>query len=427
MGIRRRSLLPSLVLTGRTHVVHELPNGIRVVVEHIPSAYSVVLGVWVNVGSRDEEPQHNGIAHFVEHLVAGSSHQHSAYRLAVAFEELGTEVNAFTTKEVACYSLQTLRPYLPRVLSLLSEQLMAPRLTRRAIERERRVILEELLSYADDPEEALYEHAEKLLFGEHPLGMPIAGTAETLQHLTRDDLAAFHSRFYVGERMVITLVGNVSAEEAIALLAETFGQIPRQREALPPRFPPVVGNVCEETLRRPLHQAYVLVARLLPKLSPAERMALTVLNFLLGEGWSSRLYQRIRERHGLVYSIASELEWFSDCALWSISASARPSALTRVERLIGEELQRLSESGISEAEFLRGRNFLQARLAMALDNPAECMTLLVRAATDNDSHPLLHAFQELAELEREQLNALAAQYCAPEQWSRLRLLPDGAL
>ncbi|MCS6966849.1 MAG: insulinase family protein, partial [Candidatus Kapabacteria bacterium] len=318
--MRRRSVTLTLPPAGRLRQRWELPNGIRIIAEHIPSAYSVALGVWVLAGSRDEDPSFNGLAHLLEHLVAGYSQRHTSRQLAFAFERLGTEVNAYTTKEAVCYSAQTLRPHVPQVMKLIATQLMHPRLTKHLLERERRVIAEEILTYADDPEEVLYEQAETLLLGNHPLGMPIAGTPESLQRIALEDVATFHSRFYVGERILVTIAGDVVPEEAATAVAYAFGNIPQLREPLPPRFPPAPQPAQERTLQRPLHQAHILFARLLPKMSPNERSAVTLLNFLLGEGWGSRLYQRIRERSGLVYTIASELEWFSDCGIWSISA-----------------------------------------------------------------------------------------------------------
>jgi len=424
MGMRRRSAIDTLPFSARIRQRWELPNGIRLITEQVPSAYTVAVGVWLLAGSRDEDPYYNGIAHLLEHLVAGASQHRTARQLAVNFEQLGTELTAYTTKEFTCYSLQTLRPYLPRTLRLLAELLMAPRLTQRAIHRERRIIIEELLAYADDPEEVLYEHAERTLFGTHPLGMPIAGTVETLQHITEEAVAAFHAHFYVGEAISVTLVGDLCPEEAYALVSEAFGTIPRQRLQLPPRLPPEPQPAQEVTLSRPLHQAYVLCTRLIPKLPLAERVALAVADFLLGEGWSSRLYQRIRERHGLAYTVFSELEWFSDCGMWSIYLNATPSVLPSIERLVRQELQRLCQEGINDTDLARARRFLQARIAMTLDNPVECMSVLARTAADGISDPFLSTFHSLEELSRDKVNALVARFCNADEWSWIRIVPQ---
>lgn len=361
----------------------------------------------------------------LEHMLAGASQRHTARQLAVAFERLGTDVNAYTTKELTCYSAQTLPDRLRHVLHLLTEQLLYPRLSQRLLVRERRVITEELLTYADDPEELLYEHAERLLFGNHPLGMPIAGTPESVRRITLEVLQDFHQCFYVGERIVVTLVGNVSPEEAYRTVAAAFAPLPRRRCELPPRTPPEPQPAQEHTLYRPFQQASLLIACLLPKLSLTDRTALALLNFVLGEGWGSRLYQRLRERHGLVYGVISELEWYSTCGVWSISASTSPESLSQVESLIFEELCRLSEGGIRPAEFERGRAFLHARLAMALDSPAECMTLLARSALEDEPAPLPEMLEaQLSHLSRNTVDALAASYCQPEAWSRVRLLPN---
>lgn len=424
-GRSRRTSLAAPRLTGRLEQRWELPNGVRLIAHQIPSAYSVTLGIWVVGGSCDEEPDYNGTAHMLEHLLAGSSQRHTARQLALAFERLGTEVNAYTTKELTCYHAQTLPDRLPRVLQLLTEQLFSPRLNQRLLARERRVITEELLAYADDPEELLYEHAERLLFENHPLGMPIAGTPESVQRITLGVLQDFHRRFYVGERIVVTLVGNLPPEEALRAAAAVFADIPRQHCQLPARVPPQPQRAREETLCRPFQQASLLIARLLPRLSAPERTALAILNFVLGEGWGSRLYQRLRERHGLVYNITSELEWYSTCGVWSISASTSPGTLPRVEELIFEELRHLSNGGIRPEEFERGRAFLHARLAMALDSPAECMTLLARAALEQEPTPLPELLElQLSQLSRDTVDMLAALYCQPGDWSRVRLLPS---
>ncbi|MEN3027488.1 MAG: pitrilysin family protein [Chlorobiota bacterium] len=426
MGIRRRSALPPRLSIERAYAHWRLPNGVTVLSEQIPSAYSVVLGIWVLAGSRDEDPSYNGVAHLLEHLVAGSSQRHSAYQLAIAFERLGAEINAYTTKELTCYYVQTLRASFHRVLELLVEQLIHPRYSPRLLERERRIISEELLSYADDPEEMLYEHAERLLFGDHPLGLPITGTRETLERISPEVVADFHSRFYVGERILVGVTGNISPEEVFTAISSALASIPPIRVPLPQRTPPRLQSDGELTLYCPFHQGYITVARLLPKLSSQERAALALLNFLLAEGWSSRLYQRIRERYGLAYHITSELEWFSDCGMWSITASGSPSGLARIEQLISSELQHLVQEGIRPSEFSRGRNFLRARLAMLLDSPADSLATLARAILLDDGHePFLHAFQSLESLSYEHVNLLAARYCSPEQWSIIRLLPKG--
>ncbi len=257
--------------------------------------------------------------------------------------------------------------------------------------------------------------------------MPIAGTPESLRHLTPEVLYSFHSRFYVGERIIITIVGNLSPGDAYRAVVEAFAGVPRRRSELPPRQPPSPQPAREEILQRPFQQASVLFARLLPRGSPDERSSLALLNFVLGEGWGSRLYQRLRERYGLVYSVASELEWYSTCGVWSISASTHPDNLQRIEALITEELHRLSQSGITAEELERGRTFLYARLAMALDSPLECMGLLARAVADHEPLPSLDAIhQQLQQLSADTLNAAAATYCQPTEWSRVRLLPSAS-
>ncbi len=423
MGMRRRDRACAFPIPIRTRQQWQLPNGIRLVTEYIPSAYSVAIGVWVLAGSRDEEAAHNGIAHLVEHLVSGASQRRNAQQLATHFERLAAELHAYTTKESTCYAVQTLRPYVPQVLHLLAELLQHPRITRQAVARERRIILDELLASADDPEEVLYDHAERVLFRAHPLALPIAGTPETVSHLTEDIATAFHARFYVGEAMLITVAGNIAPEEVYELVSETFASIPQRRQALPVRLPPETEQTQEVTLHRHLHQAYVLCARLLPKLALPDRVALAIVDFILGEGWGSRLYQCIRERSGLAYTIFSELEWFSDCGVWNIALHATTSALPTIERLIRHELQRLSEEGLSKPELARARRFLQARLAMALDNPMECIALLARAATEHIPDPFTSTLHLLDELPCDTINALAARFCNPEQWSWIRLLP----
>jgi predicted Zn-dependent peptidase len=253
--------------------------------------------------------------------------------------------------------------------------------------------------------------------------MPIAGTTETVERITDEVAADFHRRFYVGERTVITVAGNLPLEELSGAISEAWSVLPPLREPLPERMPPSERPPQDAELRRPFQQAYVALARLVLQPTPKERMALALLNFLLGEGWSSRLYQRIRERHGLVYSILSELEWYADCGLWSIVASTNPTALPRVERLVRDELNRLAAEGIRPDEFRRGCTFLQARMAMALDNPAECMALLARAALEGTPTTPHHALQLMAELSPEDVNAAALRWCPSEQWSTVRLLP----
>ncbi len=411
----------------RTPQYHRLPNGVRVVMDHLPWASSALCGLWFAAASRDESAQHNGVAHLTEHMLAGRTRRYSVRRWASAFERLGAVLDAFTTKEHTCYTLQVLPQQLPQALRLLIGGILEPAFSWRRLRHERRVILEELAFYEDDPEEFLAEQLEQVLFGEHPLALPIAGTRHSLARIGLPEVEAFYERFYVGERAVAVLVGNLS-ELSLEQLQQELLRLPARREPLPVRYPPVNLPARERTLTHSAQQAYVMMGQLLVQPTPRQRFCLAVLNFLLGEGWSSRLYQRIREHHGLAYSISSEVEHFSDAAVWSITAVCSAATLPQLEQLLRQELQRMVESPPTEAEIQRATETLRTQMVSSFDSLPERMGILARSAmegrADAMADPFVQALEYLQQLTREEIVETAAQLCVPERWSTVRLLPE---
>src|SRR5689334_804499 len=300
-----------------------LPGGLRVVTEHLPSVRSASVGVWVGVGSRDEGATVAGAAHFLEHLLFKSTPSRTAVDIAQAMDAVGGELNAFTAKEHTCYYAHVLDSDLALAVDLVADVVLNGRCAANDVELERDVVLEEIAMRDDDPEDALGDMFLSALFGDHPVGRPVIGTARSVASMTRSQLHSFHVRRYTPERMVVAVAGNIDHAEVVALVREHFGphlvagKEPQQHRKGTGR---VGGYPNLQVVQRDSEQTHMLLGVRTPGRHWEHRWALTVLNTALGGGLSSRLFQQIRESRGLAYSVYSSVDTFSDSGALSVYA-----------------------------------------------------------------------------------------------------------
>ena len=279
-----------------------LPGGLRVVTEYIPSVRSASVGVWVGVGSRDEGPSVAGAAHFLEHLLFKSTPTRSAVEIAQAVDAVGGELNAFTAREHTCYYAHVLDSDLELAVDLVADVVLRGSCAAEDVELERAVVLEEIAMRDDDPEDTLGDVFLSAVFGAHPVGRPVIGSAASVSAMTRSQLHSFHVRRYTPERMVVAVAGNVDHDEVVGLVREHFGaHLMRGRTAVPPRKGTgrVTGQPSLEVVNRDAEQTHMSLGVRVPGRHWKHRWALSVLNTALGGGLSSRLFQQIRETRGL--------------------------------------------------------------------------------------------------------------------------------
>lgn len=319
-----------------------LPGGLRVVTEFLPAVHSASVGVWVGVGSRDEGATVAGAAHFLEHLLFKSTPTRSAVDIAQAMDAVGGELNAFTAKEHTCYYAHVLGSDLPLAVDLVADVVLNGRCAADDVEVERDVVLEEIAMRDDDPEDALADMFLAALFGDHPVGRPVIGSAQSVSVMTRAQLQSFHLRRYTPERMVVAAAGNVDHDGLVALVREHFGsRLVRGRRPVAPRKGTgrVNGSPRLTLVSRDAEQTHVSLGIRTPGRGWEHRWALSVLHTALGGGLSSRLFQEVRETRGLAYSVYSALDLFADSGALSVYAACLPERFADVMRVTADVLE----------------------------------------------------------------------------------------
>ncbi len=295
--------MPSDLTVQRT----ELENHLIVITERVPAVRSASLGVWVKMGSRFEAPEQAGISHFIEHMLFKGTADRSAKEIAFQIDAMGGQLDAFTTKEHACYYANVLDVHLEDAFELVSDIVLNPLFEEDQMERERAVILEELAAVEDAPEELLWEEFSATFWLDHPLGIPILGTRETIESLGREDLSVFFRRAYEPANIVVAAAGRLDHAEVLELVESSFGGLENHGGPLELSAPMTFQHFRILT-KEELEQVHIAVGCPAPSTSERERYAAFFLNAVLGGSVSSRLFQRIREEHGLAYSVYSALE-----------------------------------------------------------------------------------------------------------------------
>ncbi len=357
-----------------------LDNGLTILTESMPHVRSVSLGVWLRTGSRHESARVNGISHFIEHLVFKGTERRSAREIALVIDSIGGQVDAFTGKESTCFYTKVLDSHLPVAMDLLADIVLRPRFDPADIEKERRVIYEEMRMVEDSPEEVLFDLFSERWWKGHPLARPIQGTRRSVGSLTPARLARHFKDAYVPGNMVITAAGNLKHAQVHRSLRRAFGRLRRPRRAAPadgaaPRSRPML--VRRE--KKSLEQVHICLGVPTFPSTSARRYALTLLNAVLGGTMSSRLWQRIREGSGLAYTVYSGVNAFNDCGFLMVYAATSPSSGERVIRQICEELRRLKDEPISDQELQVAKDNLKGSLMLSLESTSARMSNLARA------------------------------------------------
>ena len=367
-----------------------LPAGLRVVTEQLPASRSAAVGMWVAVGSRDEPDTVAGAAHYLEHLLFKGTTRRSAASIAEAIDAVGGELNAFTSREHTCYHAQVLDGDLELAVDLVCDVLGEALLDPSDVELERGVVLEEIAMRDDDPEELVHDEFCAALFGSHPLGRPVLGTEDSVTGMSREALHQFYRQRYTPERMVLAVAGNVAHPAVLDAVQQSFGRhLGGCVEPVPPR-----RGRAENTGRHALalvpdscEQAHLMLGVQVPGRHDERRYVLAVLNAALGGGMSSRLFQQVRERRGLAYSVYSAVDCYADTGSWSIYAGCSPGRLGEVARVIGEVLADLAREGLGGTELTRSKGQLRGELVLGLEDAPSWMARIGTAELNHGEHP----------------------------------------
>jgi predicted Zn-dependent peptidase len=364
------------LIDNSNHQKTVLPGGLRLVSEHIPHVRSVSLGVWVQTGTRDELPEENGISHFIEHVMFKGTKRRKASDIAESLEAVGGHLNAFTGKEMSCYYAHVLDEHLPIAIDVLADMLTNSVFDAEEIAKEKLVIIEEINSVEDTPEDLIQDLFMRDLFPQHALGFSTLGTREIISNLNRDQLFAYTRRHYTQNRMLVAAAGNVAHDDLVALVGERFGELPGNgaRVLLPPSAKPMPNSVTEDECS----QTHICMGTLALRFDDPRKYVLLVLNTLLGGGMSSRLFQTIREQYGLAYSVFSFQDFLWDTGVFGVYMGTDPARAEQAMALLRQELNRMRDERISAAELERTINQLKGSLMLGLESTGSRMSRLAK-------------------------------------------------
>ena len=409
----------------REHQLYTLPNGIRVALNRVTSTKIVHCGIMLDIGSRDETPVNQGIAHFWEHMAFKGTRKRKAFHILNRLESLGGELNAFTDKEKILFYASLRDVYVERAVELLADITFHSVFPTPQINRERNVILEEMAMYHDDPEGSLQDEFDKLVFGGHPLGMNILGTEKTVRSFQRSDFVDFVRGHLDTRRLVFSVVGNVTQEEVIRLAEKYMGSVPRTVSHRK-RKPFAAYRPADVSLRRAVKQARCAMGRPAYTVSDPRRSTFFLLtNILGGGGLNSRLNLSLREKYGFVYSIGAHFVPFTDTGLFVISFGTEPSQLSRSIRLVEQELRKLRDGRLGVRQLSSAKEQIMGQVAMAEESNLSFMMMMGRSLLDlGRVPPLEEIFDRIRDTTADDLRAMANEMFDEKQFSYLRMEPQ---
>ncbi len=403
-----------------------LPGGVTLLSQKVPDALSVALGVWVRSGSRDEAPEQHGITHFIEHMAFKGTEKRSALDIALAMDRIGGQLDAFTTKELTCFTARVLAEYFDTALDVVSDMLLSPSLDAELIETEKQVVFEEIRNVFDDPDDLIHELAGAEIFGSHPMGRSILGTEASVGSFTSDGLRGFLADHYTAGNMVVSVVGPLDHEEVRRRVESWFKVRPGSNHArVALDVPEAVSGA--RVVSRDLQQQHLWLGRKALSIAHPDRYALLVLNTLLGGSMSSRLFQAIRERAGLAYSVFSFTDFATDTGLLGTYMAVSPSRAEEAIRLTLDEFVSLIQAGCPAAEVEDTKMQLKGNLLLAMESIGARMNRLAR--NELNEGRFIGVEELVARVEAVSVDdvvRLAEEFLAPDRLTLVSIGPNPA-
>ena len=345
---------------------------------------SVALGIWVGVGSRDEDLPHAGATHYLEHLLFKGTSRRTALDISAEMDTVGGEMNAFTAKEYTCYYARVLDADLPLAVDILSDMVTSSLITAKDVDAERNVVLEEIAMNEDDPSDTVHEAFSAKLYGDTPLGRPILGTVDSINAITRDQIYEHYRARYTAEHLVVAAAGNLDHDRVVELVRAAFG--PALERTAEPAAPRLGGDHAGNNqgtgialISRSIEQANLVLGCEALSRTDERRFALSVLNAAFGGGMSSRLFQEVREKRGLAYSVYSFSAQHADSGMWGIYVGCLPAKADEVLSICVDEIVRVVDGGLSDAEMARGKGQVRGGIVLGLEDPSSRMSRLGKA------------------------------------------------
>jgi predicted Zn-dependent peptidase len=358
-----------------------LPGGLRVITETLPAVRSAAFGIWAGVGSRDEGPAHAGATHYLEHLLFKGTRKRTALEISATMDAVGGELNAFTGKEYTCYYARVLDADLPLAIDVLSDMVTSSLIESKDVDAERGVILEEIAMNEDDPSDTVHEAFVRQLFGDTPLGRPILGTVDSINGITQDQIAEHYRARYTPDHLVVAAAGRLDHDAVVRQAEQAFRHV--LDGAAQPAAPRLAGAAASpgegrgvRLVSRGIEQANLVLGCAALSRTDDRRFPLGVLNAALGGGMSSRLFQEVREKRGLAYSVYSFTSQHADAGLWGVYAGCLPSKADDVLSICRDEIAKVVSGGLTGAELERGKGQLRGSMVLGLEDPSSRMSRL---------------------------------------------------
>jgi predicted Zn-dependent peptidase len=399
-------------------------NGVRIVLENIPTVRSVAIGVWIGTGSRDENPQTNGISHFLEHMFFKGTTTRSTKEIAESFDSIGGQVNAFTSKEYTCYYAKVLDTHAQFALDVLADMFFNSTFVEEELNKERNVVLEEIKMYDDTPDDIVHDLLSRAIYGDHPLGYPILGTEETLKTFTSSTLKEYIHNRYTPENVVISIAGNVS-DKFILEVEKYFGTYEGGNRATSENIPVFHSNRLSR--KKETEQAHLCIGFEGLKIGHEDVYSLIILNNILGGSMSSRLFQEVREQRGLAYSVFSYHSAYQDNGVVTVYGGTGAKQLDVLFETIQETLDKLKQDGITEKELMNSKEQLKGSLMLSLESTNSRMSrngkneLLLKRHRSLDE-----IIEQIDQVSKQSVDGMATSVFT-DKYSVSLISPDGEL
>jgi len=400
-----------------------LPGGLRIITEQMPSVRSAAIGIWVNVGSRDEVASQTGSAHYLEHLLFKGTKNRSALDISSTIDAVGGEMNAFTSKEATCFYTRVLDTSVPEAIEVLVDMITSATITSVDVDQERQVVLEEIAMRDDDPADIVHEQFSRALYGDAPLGRSILGTVENISSLSRRSIHGFYRKYYTPDRLVIAVAGNIDHASIVKQIRKAFdlGGFDLAGEEAPYVPSKVKTKVSHSggfvKFDKTTEQANLVIG--VPGLDRADerRYIKSVFNAALGGGMSSRLFQEVREKRGLVYTVYSFGQQFQDAGMAGVYAGCSPKNLEQVTQVITDVLDEVALNGITEAELVKAKGQVSGAMVLGLEDTSSRMSRIARSEMNHGYVPSVsQVLERISAVTLEEVHTLAHHL-----WSQERL------
>ncbi len=355
-----------------------LGNGLRIVTERIDSVKSISVGIWVKTGSRNEKKELAGVTHFLEHMLFKGTEKRTAFEIAQSMESVGGYLNAFTSSEYTCYYARCVDEQLGRALDVLSDMVLNPSFPEEEVEKEKKVVIEEMKMYRDSPDDYLFEAFTTKMFQDHALGRPVLGFEDTVSAFTRQDLYDYMSDRYRPDNLLVAVAGNVDHDEVVQLVSSYFEDKPPLKTTHEAQ-PLDVFHPEKLALTKPIEQTHYILGRRGMHFDHENKYQLLLANTVLGGGMSSRLHQNVREKYGYCYSIQSFNQSYSDSGIWGVYVGTDKDYVDHVHELVVAELDKIRTELIPNQEFSEAKSQLKGKLLLSQENTSNRMMRLAKS------------------------------------------------